>query len=85
MDFQLNPIYLFYPNLIGYLRIVFALFSFAAMPTRPVAASIWYFLSAFLDAFDGYLARKYNQSLNDFLILKNFVSAGILFWCFFLV
>ncbi|CAK5074602.1 unnamed protein product [Meloidogyne enterolobii] len=62
MDFQLNPIYLFYPNLIGYLRIIFALFSFAAMPTRPVAASIWYFLSAFLDAFDGYLARKYNQS-----------------------
>ncbi|KAF7636977.1 CDP-diacylglycerol--inositol 3-phosphatidyltransferase [Meloidogyne graminicola] len=62
MDFQYNPIYLFYPNLIGYLRIIFALFSFLAMPTRPLAASFWYFLSAFLDAFDGYLARKFNQT-----------------------
>uniref|UniRef100_A0A914E4K8 CDP-diacylglycerol--inositol 3-phosphatidyltransferase n=1 Tax=Acrobeloides nanus TaxID=290746 RepID=A0A914E4K8_9BILA len=55
-------IFLFYPNLIGYARIVLALLAFFYMPSSPWCASIAYFLSAFLDAFDGHLARMYNQS-----------------------
>jgi CDP-diacylglycerol--inositol 3-phosphatidyltransferase len=54
-------IFLFIPNLIGYGRIILALISFLLMPSRPMGASICYFLSAFLDAFDGYAARLYNQ------------------------
>ncbi|KAI6170718.1 CDP-diacylglycerol--inositol 3-phosphatidyltransferase [Aphelenchoides bicaudatus] len=55
-------VFLFYPNLIGYGRIVLAFVAFKAMLSSPWCASICYFLSAFLDAFDGYLARMYNQS-----------------------
>jgi len=68
-------IFLFYPNLVGYARIILALVSFHAMQHHPWRAAICYFLSAFLDAFDGkysakcckdypilgHLARMYNQ------------------------
>uniref|UniRef100_A0A7E4VZI0 CDP-diacylglycerol--inositol 3-phosphatidyltransferase n=1 Tax=Panagrellus redivivus TaxID=6233 RepID=A0A7E4VZI0_PANRE len=54
-------IFLFVPNLIGYGRIVLAFVAILLMPSFPVAASVSYFLSAFLDAFDGYAARLYNQ------------------------
>lgn len=54
-------VFLFYPNLIGYSRIGLALLSFLSMTSLPAVTSILYFLSAFLDAFDGYVARLYNQ------------------------
>jgi len=60
---QSSQVFLYYPNLLGYGRIVMALISFYAMPNHPWSAAIWYFISAFLDAFDGYLARRFNQSL----------------------
>ena len=31
------------------------------MPTNPVVAGVFYILSGFLDAFDGWAARKFNQ------------------------
>uniref|UniRef100_A0A915Q1L2 CDP-diacylglycerol--inositol 3-phosphatidyltransferase n=1 Tax=Setaria digitata TaxID=48799 RepID=A0A915Q1L2_9BILA len=55
-------VWLFYPNLIGYLRIILAVLSFEAMNYAPWRAAICYFLSAISDAFDGYAARLYNQS-----------------------
>jgi len=56
-------IFLFYPNLLGYARVVLGLLSFWAMHgDNPWGASFCYFLSAALDAFDGYLAREFNQS-----------------------
>ena len=55
-------IFLFVPNLIGYGRIIFGIISFILMPNHPLGASICYFLSAFLDAFDGHAARALNQS-----------------------
>ncbi len=55
-------VFLFYPNLLGYVRILLALLSFYAMADNPWGASFCYFLSALLDAFDGYLARMYDQS-----------------------
>ncbi|VDL63905.1 unnamed protein product [Nippostrongylus brasiliensis] len=55
-------VFLFYPNLIGYGRIVLAIISCYVMSTSPVTALFCYALSAVLDAFDGWAARTYNQS-----------------------
>ncbi|CAG9538192.1 unnamed protein product [Cercopithifilaria johnstoni] len=55
-------VWLFYPNLIGYLRIILAVASFEAMTYAPWRAAICYFLSAASDAVDGYVARLCNQS-----------------------
>ncbi|PAV84244.1 hypothetical protein WR25_16563 [Diploscapter pachys] len=57
-----DNVYLFYPNLIGYGRIVLAIVSFYCMSTSPLMAMFCYALSAALDAFDGWAARTYNQS-----------------------
>jgi len=45
----------------GYARVVLAVISFYFMPTNPVVAGVFYILSGFLDAFDGWAARKFNQ------------------------
>ncbi|XP_065663261.1 CDP-diacylglycerol--inositol 3-phosphatidyltransferase-like [Hydra vulgaris] len=54
-------IYLFVPNLIGYVRIIFMLVSFYFMPSSPWIAVSLYLTSEFLDAFDGHAARALNQ------------------------
>ncbi|RCK55594.1 CDP-diacylglycerol--inositol 3-phosphatidyltransferase [Candida viswanathii] len=56
-----QDILLYIPNLIGYFRIITAIISFLCMKNHPVLTSIFYGISGFLDAFDGYAARKYNQ------------------------
>lgn len=61
-------VWLFYPNLIGYLRIILAMVSFEAMTYAPWRAVICYILSAASDAVDGYVARLYNQCLLDFFL-----------------
>lgn len=55
-------IFLFVPNILDYLRVVFAFASFYYMPSDPVKASILYIVSGLLDAFDGYMARLLNQA-----------------------
>lgn len=45
----------------GYARIVLAIVAFLFMPTNYIIASWCYIISAFLDVFDGYFARKFNQ------------------------
>ncbi|CAJ0931324.1 unnamed protein product, partial [Mesorhabditis belari] len=55
-------VFLFYPNLIGYARIVLAIWAFWVMNHAPLQAVFLYGLSAALDAFDGWAARTYNQS-----------------------
>ncbi|KAI1289621.1 CDP-diacylglycerol--inositol 3-phosphatidyltransferase [Halotydeus destructor] len=62
MSSQVENIFLFVPNLIGYARIVLAFVSFYYMPFDHVRASFCYLLSGLLDAFDGYAARYLNQS-----------------------
>ncbi|CAG5127972.1 unnamed protein product [Candidula unifasciata] len=57
----MTNVYLFVPNIIDYLRIVFAFISFYYMPFDPTKATLFYLLSGFLDAFDGHLARMLNQ------------------------
>ncbi|PSN74867.1 hypothetical protein BS50DRAFT_581630 [Corynespora cassiicola Philippines] len=55
-------IFLFYPNLIGYSRVVLALASLYYMPLHPRTCSVLYSVSCLLDALDGLAARKFEQS-----------------------
>ncbi|KAF1995697.1 hypothetical protein P154DRAFT_334375 [Amniculicola lignicola CBS 123094] len=55
-------IFLFYPNLIGYSRVVLALASLYYMPLHPRTCSILYSVSCLLDALDGLAARHFSQS-----------------------
>lgn len=54
-------IFLFVPNLIGYARIVLGIVSLFFMQDQPHVAMPLYWLSAFLDAFDGQAARYLDQ------------------------
>ena len=55
-------IFLFAPNLIGYLRVVLAIGSLYFMPLHPRRCSFLYSVSCLLDALDGFAARKFQQS-----------------------
>ncbi|KAB8069109.1 CDP-alcohol phosphatidyltransferase-domain-containing protein [Aspergillus leporis] len=55
-------VYLFAPNLIGYLRVVLTIASLYYMPLHPRTCSLLYSVSCLLDALDGYAARYFNQS-----------------------
>ncbi|WPH03443.1 Hypothetical protein R9X50_00632300 [Acrodontium crateriforme] len=55
-------IFLFVPNLIGYVRIVLALVSLYFMPLHPRRCSFLYSVSCLLDALDGIAARRFQQS-----------------------
>lgn len=55
-------VYLFVPNIIGYIRIVLLLLSFYYMSFDPFKTAFCYALSAGLDAIDGIAARHYQQS-----------------------
>lgn len=55
-------IFLFVPNLIGFARVVLGIASLFYMNDQPYVAMTLYWLSAFLDVFDGMAARHFNQS-----------------------
>ncbi|KAK2751016.1 CDP-diacylglycerol-inositol 3-phosphatidyltransferase [Myotisia sp. PD_48] len=55
-------IFLFWPNIIGYGRVILAIASLYYMPLHPRTCSLLYSVSCLLDALDGYVARAYNQS-----------------------
>ncbi|QIW96556.1 hypothetical protein AMS68_002074 [Peltaster fructicola] len=55
-------IFLFVPNIIGYVRIVLAVGSLYFMPLHPRRCSFLYSVSCLLDALDGLAARKFKQS-----------------------
>ncbi|KAI8610461.1 CDP-alcohol phosphatidyltransferase-domain-containing protein [Chytriomyces sp. MP71] len=54
-------VYLFVPNVIGYLRLITCVWSCAAMRSHPILAVFLYSLSCILDAADGWAARAYDQ------------------------
>ncbi|EGV61428.1 phosphatidylinositol synthase 1 (CDP-alcohol phosphatidyltransferase1) [Yamadazyma tenuis] len=58
---SIKDVFFFIPNLIGYFRVLTAIASFVTMKNHPYYTFILYGISGFLDAFDGYAARKYNQ------------------------
>ncbi|KAI9739158.1 MAG: CDP-diacylglycerol-inositol 3-phosphatidyltransferase [Cirrosporium novae-zelandiae] len=55
-------IFLFWPNIIGYSRIILATASLYYMPLHPRTCSFLYSISCLLDALDGYAARHFHQS-----------------------
>ncbi|KAI0137120.1 CDP-alcohol phosphatidyltransferase-domain-containing protein [Xylariales sp. AK1849] len=55
-------IFLFWPNIIGYSRIVLAIVSLYYMPLHPRTCTVLYSISCLLDALDGYAARYFDQS-----------------------
>ncbi|KAI9903232.1 hypothetical protein N3K66_002584 [Trichothecium roseum] len=55
-------IFMFWPNIIGYARIVLAFASLYYMPLHPRTCSFLYSVSCLLDALDGYAARIFEQS-----------------------
>lgn len=55
-------IFLFWPNIIGYSRIVLAIASLYYMPLHPRTCCLLYSISCLLDALDGYAARWFEQS-----------------------
>lgn len=55
-------VFLFVPNIIGYLRFAFLFAVFPLYRTHPLAALVCYGLSQLLDAFDGMAARYFKQS-----------------------
>lgn len=61
-DGPVENIFLFWPNLIGYFRIVLAVASLYYMPLHPRTCSLLYSISCLLDALDGYAARYFSQS-----------------------
>ncbi|KAJ4150442.1 hypothetical protein LMH87_011192 [Akanthomyces muscarius] len=61
-DEERENIFLFWPNLIGYSRIVLAIASLYYMPLHPRTCAVLYSISCLLDALDGYAARVFEQS-----------------------
>ncbi|KAH8121105.1 hypothetical protein ACSS6W_004340 [Trichoderma asperelloides] len=62
-DAQRQPenVFLFWPNIIGYIRVILAISSLYYMPLHPRTCSLLYAISCLLDALDGYAARVFNQ------------------------
>ncbi|KAK4889991.1 phosphatidylinositol synthase 1 (CDP-alcohol phosphatidyltransferase1) [Elasticomyces elasticus] len=54
-------IFLFVPNLIGYIRIVHCIASLYFMPLHPRRCSFLYSISCLMDALDGIAAGKFQQ------------------------
>ncbi|KAI1453807.1 CDP-alcohol phosphatidyltransferase-domain-containing protein [Annulohypoxylon moriforme] len=61
-NYPRENIFIFWPNIIGYSRIVLAIASLYYMPLHPRTCSILYSISCLLDALDGYAARYFEQS-----------------------
>ncbi|KAE8441641.1 hypothetical protein EG329_004608 [Mollisiaceae sp. DMI_Dod_QoI] len=61
-DYPRENIFVFWPNIIGYIRIVLAFASLYYMPLHPRTCSLLYSVSCLLDALDGYAARYFEQS-----------------------
>ena len=57
----MHPIYLYYPNLVGYGRIVSTVLGFCLVFHSPLAAAAFYSLGQGADAVDGVVARRFNQ------------------------
>ncbi|KAL2155542.1 hypothetical protein VTH82DRAFT_284 [Thermothelomyces myriococcoides] len=55
-------IFLLWPNIIGYSRIILAVASLYYMPLHPRTCSLLYSVSCLLDALDGFAARYFEQS-----------------------
>ena len=55
-------VFLFVPNIIGYLRFAALFATFATYRAHPLLTLLFYGISQILDAFDGMAARHFHQS-----------------------
>ncbi|CRH02406.1 CDP-diacylglycerol--inositol 3-phosphatidyltransferase, putative [Plasmodium relictum] len=55
-------VYLYIPNIIGYIRVILALLGFMVCQQNLLIFIIFYSTSQILDALDGWTARKFNQT-----------------------
>ncbi|XP_043719391.1 CDP-diacylglycerol--inositol 3-phosphatidyltransferase 1-like [Telopea speciosissima] len=55
------PVYLYIPNILGYIRIILNCIAFAQCFSNRILFSILYFISFVCDGLDGWFARKFNQ------------------------
>ncbi|KAL0908183.1 hypothetical protein M5K25_022660 [Dendrobium thyrsiflorum] len=56
-----TSVYLYIPNILGYLRVLLNVVAFALCFSSKLLFSILYFISFVCDGVDGWLARKFNQ------------------------
>ncbi|KAE9448606.1 hypothetical protein C3L33_19500, partial [Rhododendron williamsianum] len=54
-------VYLYIPNIIGYIRVLLNCFAFYICSSNKQLFSVLYFISFVCDALDGWFARKFNQ------------------------
>ncbi|KAF7142412.1 hypothetical protein RHSIM_Rhsim05G0056700 [Rhododendron simsii] len=54
-------VYLYIPNIIGYIRVLMNCFAFYICSSNKQLFSVLYFISFVCDALDGWFARKFNQ------------------------
>ena len=72
------PVLLYLPNILGYIRIVFAFIGlYYSILHRPIIAILIWVLASVLDLFDGILARRLQQT-SQFGILLDIVADNIL-------
>ncbi|EUD68842.1 CDP-diacylglycerol-inositol 3-phosphatidyltransferase [Plasmodium inui San Antonio 1] len=55
-------VYFYIPNIIGYIRVILALWGFMICRKNLILFAVLYGTSQLLDAFDGWTARKFNQT-----------------------
>ncbi|KAL8170259.1 hypothetical protein V2J09_022063 [Rumex salicifolius] len=58
---RMSTIYLYIPNIIGYIRVLMNCYAFAICFSRKELFVILYFISFVCDGLDGWFARKFNQ------------------------
>ena len=61
---MVNSIFLYVPNLIGYSRVILMFLAYIVADKHCLLFGLFYFLSQFLDMFDGMAARHFEQSTN---------------------
>jgi CDP-diacylglycerol--inositol 3-phosphatidyltransferase len=72
------PVLLYIPNILGYIRIIFAFIGlYYSILQRPILAILIWICASVLDMFDGLLARKLQQT-SQFGILLDIVADNIL-------
>ena len=78
-------IFLYYANIIDYLRVVFALWAFAVAKENYMHFVILYFISFALDGLDGMFARAYDQcsklGATLDMVIDRISTAGLLVVC----
>eukprot|EP00301_Raphidiophrys_heterophryoidea_P021897 c6187_g1_i2.p2 GENE.c6187_g1_i2~~c6187_g1_i2.p2 ORF type:complete len:101 (+),score=10.46 c6187_g1_i2:174-476(+) len=60
-----RDVYLYYPNIIGYIRVICSIISILVGKTQCWTFLVFYFTSFAFDALDGKVARMYDQCLSQ--------------------